>query len=124
MTRIFVPLAAAPFRRFEAGTKTVEVRSLHSPVGRAVVKLAEAMEATGTPVLLRLGYSGHAELHRRLGRVWVASHLQALPADALAGADLQPGWSGFFDPLEPIVAFEVVQSPVEPRGPNGGSDDQ
>lgn len=103
--RIFVPLAAKPWTRFKAGTKTVEVRNAGSPVAAQVRK-----HQPGTPVLLRLGYSGTRDLHRVLGRTWEGG-MDTMPDWVRAGADVewhQPNEHGYFEPGGVLFCFEAL----------------
>ena len=100
--RIFVPLAQEPWSRFAQGFKSVEVRNRGSPVAHQVRKAPG-----GTPVTLRLGYSGTREIQGRLGGVWEVDRWNDLPEDVQRRADvrLHDAW---FDEDKPIVAFEVI----------------
>ncbi len=103
--RVFVPLRSAPFERFRAGTKTVEVRDLQSPVAKQV-----RSAGPGTLVLLRRGYSTTDELRGKLGRVWESRDLSGLPPEVLEMADLEGlDPSQYFDAHKPVLAFEVIQ---------------
>lgn len=102
---VFVPLAAEPWARFARGSKTVEVRNATSPVAAQVRKASP-----GSPVLLRLGYSGDRNLHGALGRVWEGPFAH-LPSWAAHGADVD--WSKaspYFDVGARLLAFEVCFS--------------
>lgn len=103
--RIFVPMATTPWTRFKAGTKTVEVRNAGSPVAAQVRKAAP-----GSPVLLRLGYSGIRDLHGRLGRTW-EGYFPGMPEWAVHGADVEwkrPNDHGYFDRYGVLFCFEVL----------------
>lgn len=128
---LFVPLASEPYRRFEAGVKTVEVRQ---HLGR----WNERVVHTGRPVLLRRGYSTRDEFRGIIGRVAYASNLWSLPEWAMKGAafdrppgaekceacypvprDRAPAWycrahrpqppRRFLDAALPVLAFEVLR---------------
>lgn len=94
---LFVPLATEPFRQFESGKKTVEVRQA-APRWLHVV--------TGQGVRLRRGYSTPDELRGVVGRVFRGNFRDA-PAWVLDGACVRLP-SRFFDHEKAIVAFEVI----------------
>lgn len=113
---VFVPLKEAPWAKFGAGTKTVEVRNAKSPVAAQVRKAKP-----GDEVRLRWGYGPHGgygirEFKGTLGRVWTADNVRNLPVEALIGANLdaRPDNYGWVD--DPVLAFEVIL----PSTPEGG----
>lgn len=102
---LFVPLCSDPYYRFKRGSKWVEIRNAKGRWNPKQVK-------TGRPALMRRGYSTPDEFRGVLGRVAFVQQFSELPAWAVWGANLREGdeRSGFFDPDEPIVAFEVLQN--------------
>lgn len=106
MKALFVPLATEPYRRFEAGTKTVEVRQ-YGP--RWHIRTVQR----GREVVLSRGYSTPDRLRGVVMRVVVVPSVRDLPAWAKEGADLRDvqlhplRGRVFFDPDRPVLAFEV-----------------
>lgn len=102
---LFVPLATEPFRAFESGVKTVELR-------RSSKRWSERHVWRGRPVLLRRGYSTKEEIAGFVGRVAVATDWWALPEWAQKGGAVAPERlvddNPFFNPHAPLIAFEVV----------------
>lgn len=108
---LFVPLAEGPFRRFLAGTKTVELRQFGPRWNDRHVR-------PGREVLLRLGYSTKKEALGVVGRVACATALLDLPTWALRGADVDPARVkalGYFDPEKDVIAFEVADLAWSPE---------
>lgn len=105
MSRIFVPLAERPYRKFERGSKGVEIRSHKSPVAAQVRKAKE-----GSEVLLSLGYGTKHRMKRVLGPRWEAATLADLPPEVLRMADLDGGPNAFFNPDEPVLAFACIET--------------
>jgi hypothetical protein len=93
---LFVPLATEPFREFQSGRKTVEVRQ-DAPRWRGV--------EPGRAVRLRRGYSTPDELHGNVTRVYRGAFHDA-PAWVREGARVRLP-TRFFDAEKPVVAFEV-----------------
>lgn len=105
---VFIPLADGPFRRFLAGTKTVEIRSADSPVGRQVNKACHEGELTHpVPTVLSRGYAKAWRLAAQLDQVWDADCLADLPGEVLGWADLDQaaGTSQFFQAEKPVLAL-------------------
>lgn len=117
MKPLFVPLANEPYRRFAAGTKTVEVRQYGPRWNRNTVQ-------AGRPVILSRGYSTPDRLFGTVGRVTVANSVRELPDWAKAGADLRDvqlvplKGRPFFDPDCAVLAFELLG---EHNGKENGS---
>lgn len=102
MTPLYVFLATAPYRRFEAGIKTVEVRQ---HLGR----WNERVVHTGRPVILCRGYNTPDRLARVINRVAYATSVPDLPLWAKEGAHLGDVQAArYFDPHKPVLAFEVL----------------
>lgn len=108
---LFVPLATEPFRAFERGAKTVEIRQDAPRWGdRALYE--------GRRVRLRRGYSTPDQLMGVVGRVWRGLWMVDMPPWVVVGVPLA-GLQRYFDTTRPIVAFEVLDvhpSPIEVGG--------
>jgi len=69
---LFVPLKRQPFEAFADGSKRWEIRRQEGQWEKAM---------PGMQARLRLGYSGHGELRRVVGRVVVATNAASLFAE-------------------------------------------
>jgi hypothetical protein len=100
---LFVPVAAGPYVRFIAGTKTVEVR-------QEAARWSDKHVWEGRSVRMRLGYSGGREFLGRVGRIY-RGFWSVAPGWARDGANLAeiPSPLQFFDRTKPVVAFEVIR---------------
>lgn len=102
MRPIFVPLATEPFRKFQCGSKSVEIRRAKSTVAAQVRKADE-----GAHVVLSRGYGMRERLNGTLGPRWESPTLAELPPEVIQRADLSPNPLRFFDPMAPVLAFTI-----------------
>jgi hypothetical protein len=99
---LFVPLATKPFRAFQSGAKTAEVR-------QDAPRWASKHVYAGRRVILRRGYSTKEQLLGHIICVERAPRLQDLPAGMLEDACINMGEVGrYFDPEKPVVAFRMI----------------
>lgn len=101
---IFVPLNTAPYEKFKARMKRVEIRERDSPVARQVLK----DPTVGRLVVLSHGYKRDGRITGFLGEVWSVGQGYLLPDHVLDLACLGDPERGLFDPDGPLVAFEVI----------------
>jgi len=121
----FFALEAPPYRKFEARTKTVEVRDISTSRKRAYW----ANTHPGRPAIIAWGFgrtqcegcpgvscsdvqvhgtrsSAFHRLYDIVQRTVEVSRVDALPKWAWDGANLDPE-SPYFDPKKPVMAFEL-----------------
>lgn len=104
MKRIWMPVDVEPWRKYESGEKTVEIRNEVSPVARQVLK----DPSPGRAIEVALGQSGVQRRWRVLGRVYHGP-VSGLPDWVRRGAAVN--WtqrSAFFDAAGTLVCFEVL----------------
>jgi hypothetical protein len=107
---LFVPVVNEVYRLFESGEKWVELRQLGPKWNHRHV-------FTGRLVVLSRGYSTADRLHRVVGRVATADCFADLVPWAVEGAavdkvmaamaERKAGALRFFDPAQPVIAFEA-----------------